>query len=319
MHFGGVERVNVTNPAHYDGVDYDGYEEYYSPPVDPTALADMMTANSYHGAIVEARARIMVSDFVESPTLSYADMLNICKDLVGFGQCCYQVFYNFLNQPVRLGHAPMLPIRRGKENRFVRLNSDGTREWYKPGEIFHTKMYDPKQTVYGLPDYLSGLQSALLSQDATLFRRRYFKNGQHMGYILYTSDPNLSPKTEEALTKAIQDSRGPGNFRSLYINIPQGQEKGVQIIPVGNSATKDDFNIIKSVSAQDVMVAHRFPPGLGGVFPPEGGSLPDPEKSARMYYYNETRPLHKLLLGVNQILPPGKRIQFDTPDFLKSA
>ncbi|NAW58485.1 MULTISPECIES: phage portal protein [unclassified Vibrio] len=316
--FGGVERVDVVNPAHYDGVEYDAFEQYYSPPIEPNALSDMMIANSYHGSIVEARARILAKDYHVIDLMPFTDMMNMAKDLVGFGQCYYQVFYNFLNQPVRLAHVPAQPIRKSKNNRFVRLNSDETKTWFKAGELFHVKLYDPKQNVYGLPDYLSGLQSAMLAEDATLFRRRYYKNGAHMGFILYTTDPNMTPAVEEELQDALKNSRGVGNFKSLLINIPNGQEKGVQLIPVGDVSTKDEFPTIKTVSSQDVMVAHRFPPGLSGIIPAQGSAMGDPEKYNRTYYENEVKPMQKLLASVNQILPKTKQIRFDVPAFLAS-
>lgn len=317
--FGGIERVDVKNPAHYDGVEYDEFEKFYTPPIEPDSLSDMMIANSYHGSIVEARARILAKDYhVNEDVLLFTDMMNLAKDLVGFGQCAYQVFYNFLNQPVRLAHVPWQPMRKGKNNRFVRLNSDETRTWFKAGEIFHVKLYDPKQNIYGLPDYLSGLQSAMLAEDATLFRRRYYKNGAHMGFILYTTDPNMSPEVEKNLQDALKNSRGVGNFKSLLINIPDGQEKGVQLMPVGDVSTKDEFNTIKTVSSQDVMVAHRFPPGLSGIIPTQGSAMGDPEKYNKTYYENEVRPMQKLLSSVNSIMPKGKQIIFDKPSFLES-
>lgn len=315
--FGGVEKIGVTNPAHYDGVEFEESEGFYTPPIEPDALSDMMIANSYHGAIVEARARIIAKDYRESEILHFDDMMNICKDLVGFGQCAYQVFYNFLNVPVRLAHVPWQPIRKGKNNRFVRLNADETKTWYKKDEIYHVKLYDPKQNVYGLPDYLSGLQSAMLSEDATLFRRRYYKNGAHMGFILYTTDPNMTPKVEDELQNALKNSRGVGNFKSLLINIPNGQEKGVQLIPVGDVSTKDEFNTIKTVSSQDVMVAHRFPPGLSGIIPTQGTTMGDPEKYNKTYYENEVYPMQKLLMTVNRIMPKGKQIVFDKPSSIQ--
>lgn len=316
--FGGLEKVDVKNPANYDGVEYDEVEQFYSPPIDPDALSDMMIANSYHGSIVEARARILAKDYSVTEVLPFNDMMNLAKDLVGFGQCYYQVFYNFLNQPVRLAHVPAQPVRKGKQNRFVRLNSDDTKTWFKKNEIFHVKMYDPKQNVYGLPDYLSGLQSAMLAEDATMFRRRYYKNGAHMGFILYTTDPNMTPEVEEELQGALKNSRGVGNFKSLLINIPNGQEKGVQLIPVGDVSTKDEFNTIKTVSSQDVMVAHRFPPGLSGIIPTQGSAMGDPEKYNKTYYENEVKPMQKLLSTVNDILPKNKQIEFDIPSFMEA-
>lgn len=67
-------------------------------------------------------------------------------------------------------------------------------------------MYDPRQQVYGLPDYISGIHSVLLNSEVTIFRRRYYNNGAHMGFILYTSDPNLTLEME---TKSKRRSPSP--------------------------------------------------------------------------------------------------------------
>lgn len=73
-----------------------------------------------------------------------------------------------------------------------------------------------------MPDYLGGLQSARLNQDATLFRRKYFLNGAHMGFIFYATDPNMDDDTEEEMKEMIASSKGVGNFRSMFVNILAG-------------------------------------------------------------------------------------------------
>ncbi len=44
------------------------------------------------------------------------------------------------------------------------------------------------------------------------------------------------------------------------------------------------------------------------ILPPEGSSLGNPLQYSPMYYENEIKPLQKLLLGVNRIMPNDKRI-----------
>ena len=63
-----------------------------------------------------------------------------------------------------------------------------------------------------MPDYLGGLQSALLNQDATLFRRKYFLNGAHMGFIFYATDPHMDDDTEEEMKEMIASSKGWETF-----------------------------------------------------------------------------------------------------------
>ncbi len=73
-----------------------------------------------------------------------------------------------------------------------------------------------------MPDYLGGLQSALLNQDATLFRRKYFLNGAHMDFIFYATDPNMDDDTEEKMKEMIASSKG-GEF-PLHVRQHPGRQ-----------------------------------------------------------------------------------------------
>ncbi len=101
------------------------------------------------------------------------------------------------------------------------------------------------KNIYTLPDYLSGIKSAFLSQDETRFQRRYYKNGMHVGFILYMTDLTMGPIVEENLAEALRKSCRVGNFSSRLINIPNDQEKGVQRTPVDKIGLKDRIEGIK--------------------------------------------------------------------------
>ncbi len=59
---------------------------------------------------------------------------------------------------------------------------------FAAGSVFHLIEPDINQELYGLPEYLSALNSAWLNEAATLFRRKYYQNGAHAGYIMYMTD-----------------------------------------------------------------------------------------------------------------------------------
>ncbi len=158
------------------------------------------------------------------------------------------------------------------------------------------KQYDPQQQVYGLPDYIGGINSALLNSEATLFRRRYYHNGAHLGGILYTTDANLSDEMEDEIKRKVEESKGIGNFRNLYINIPKGDPEGVKFIPVGDISAKDEFANVKNISAQDILNAHRFPAGLAGIIPENAAGLGDPIKARETYRKDEVIPLQKMFM-----------------------
>ncbi|MNU08756.1 Phage portal protein [compost metagenome] len=48
---------------------------------------------------------------------------------------------------------------------------------FKTGSVCHLRVADIGQEIYGLPEWLPALQSALLNESATLFRRKYYQNG----------------------------------------------------------------------------------------------------------------------------------------------
>ncbi len=70
----------------------------------------------------------------------------------------------------------------------------------------------------------------LLNEDATLFRRRYYRNGAHMGYVFYSSSISLEADDRDRIRSAIEGSKGIGNFRNMFLHIPNGREKDVQIL-----------------------------------------------------------------------------------------
>jgi len=118
-----------------------------------------------------------------------------------------------------------------------------------------------------VPEYMAALHAAMSNRSATLFRRRYYDNGSHAGFILYVSDPAQSQSDIDAMREALKKSKGSGNFRNLFMYSPNGKKDGIQLIPISEVAAKDDFAAIKSTSRDDILAAHRVPPQLLGVVP----------------------------------------------------
>lgn len=165
---------------------------------------------------------------------------------------------------------------------------------YKQEDVIFIALYDPLQQVYGMPDYMGGIQSALLNSDATRFRRRYFANGSHLGFILYSTDPDMDDTMEEQIRESIVNSKGVGNFKSMFVNIAGGDPDGLKVIPIGDTGKKDEFGTIKDVSAQDILTAHRYPAGLAGIIS-KSGSFGDVTKIREVYRLDEVIPMQALI------------------------
>ncbi|EEA8731495.1 phage portal protein [Salmonella enterica subsp. enterica] len=292
VEFGDAERVPCLGA--YDGVTDEG-DGYWTPPIDREALAKLPDLATYHGACLGARAKMVAAGFLRGGGLTPETALALAVNFVTFGDVALLKIRNGFGQVVRLYPLPSVYVRRSTDGKTKLLLRDGEYKEYTAKDVIFIRQYDTLQQIYGKPDYLGGIQSAMLNSDATMFRRKYYRNGAHMGYILYATDPDLSPEMEKEISEKIEQSKGAGNFRSMFINIPNGKPDGVKIIPVGDVGTKDEYVNIKRITAQDQLTAHRFPPGLAGIIPDNVGGLGDPLKVRAVYQLDEVWPMQTLI------------------------
>lgn len=300
--------------THYCELAYNDFEDYWEPPISLKGLAEIANANGYHGSLLKARANYVAGRFLSGGNMPMHKINNVAWDYFGLGMAAFVKIRNYFKQVIALEPLPMVHMRKRKNGDFVQLLRDYKQKTFKQKDVIFIPQYDPQQQVYGLPDYLGSIQSSLLNRDATLFRRRYYLNGAHMGFIFYATDPNLSEKDEEELKNKIASSKGVGNFRSMFVNIPNGKEKGIQLIPVGDIATKDEFERIKNITAQDIFVGHRFPAGMGGMIPQQGTNTPDPVKVSQVYDRYEVVPVCKRFadaINSDPEIPKSLHFQFD--------
>lgn len=235
-------------------------------------------------------------------------------DFMVFGETYLLRKRSIFGQVLELEHLPAINMRVKVNGGYVMLMPDGGRLEFDQDEVEHIFNYDVQQNIYGIPDYLGGLQALLLNEAATLFRRRYYNNGAHVGYIFYSNDPNMSEKDEEELQAQISGSKGVGNFRSMFVNIPGGAEKAIQIIPVGDFQSKDDLEKVKNITRNDIIAAWRMNPALAGIIPENSGGFGDIEKIDRVYTNNEIRPICQMFNQVNDTLREDRRISWREPE-----
>ncbi|WP_256239392.1 phage portal protein [Pseudomonas sp. NBRC 111125] len=276
-------------------------------------MAKLLQANAHHGAIPPFKRNLLLREFIPSRGFSLQAMSRSALDFVVFGETYLLRKRSVFGQVLELEHLPAINMRVKVNGGFVMLMPDGSRLEFDQDEIEHIFNYDVQQNIYGVPDYLGGLQALLLNEAATLFRRRYYNNGAHVGYIFYSNDPNMSEADEEELQAQISGSKGVGNFRSMFVNIPGGGEKAIQIIPVGDFQSKDDLEKVKNITRNDIIAAWRMNPALAGIIPENSGGFGDIEKIDRVYTNNEIRPICQMFNQVNDTLREDRRISWKDP------
>ena len=137
---------------------------------------------------------------------------------------------------------------------------------------------------------------------AVLFRRRYFLNGAHAGFIFYAAGAAMSNEDADKMREQLRQAKGPGNFRNLFLHAPAGREKDIQIIPIGEVTAKDEFVNVNRVSRDQMLAAHRVPPQLLGIIPDNNGGFGDARTALDIFMLNEIEPLMARLKELNDWL-----------------
>lgn len=275
---------------------------YYEPPVDFNALAKLYRATAHHGSALQVKRNILLRTFEPTQWLNRSNFTRLSLDLLVFGNFYAEQVRSQLGRLMKIEPALARYVRVGiKPDTYWWVHSTGEEKEFDQGAIAHIMEPDINQEVYGVPDYIGALQSVQLNEGATLFRRKYYQNGSHAGFILYMTDAAQKQDDVDNLRQALKDAKGPGNFRNLFMYAPNGKKDGIQILPVSEVAAKDDFWNIKRTSRDDQLAGHRVPPQLMGIIPDNTGGFGDVVNAAMVFVANELEPLQERLLELNEI------------------
>jgi len=320
--FGDPEPI-VGNITGYLETFLDLRQEYYEPPIDFNGLSRVWRQSPVMESAIFLRRNTIVNDFLPNALLKRQHMEALVLDYEISGNAFLRKILGGFGKVLALEHINFRVMRRMREkNRYLMLTSDGRNIKFDEDEIIHIREYGPESDIYGLPEHIGALNSVWLDEAATLFRRKYYTNGAHMGYVFYLEDHTIKKEEEKLLQQKIQDSKGVGNFRTMYYNNKsQGKAKdgNLKIIPVGDLGTKDEYQRVKSITEQDVFRSKRvFPHGMGGV--PKDVQVGDAEKAFKIFLMLETNPKKKdISEAINPHLQPRNYVQWGEPPILEAA
>jgi PBSX family phage portal protein len=302
-----LDKVSVMAlfQANHDG-------KIYLPIVSLDGLAKSLHSSPHHESAIRAKANTLASSVKSYNYISRADFLAIAMDYLIFGNLYLEFIHNKLGQLLNIKHMPAKFMRKkyvktaSDKGRFIYLYGQNKQKEYKPGQVIHVKNPDVNQEIYGIPEYLSALNAAWLNEAGTIFRRRYFENGNHAGFILHLTDASMSKEEAAQISKSIGETKGVGNFKNLMVFNPSGTKDGLKIHPFSEITAKDEFFNIKNVTRDDILSAHRVPPQLLGIIPQGSSGLGDVEKALRVFMIMEIQPLQEVFKQINDAV--GKEV-----------
>lgn len=276
---------------------------YFYPPINPKDLISLLRKAPYHASAISAKVNILTSTFKPTKLLSRIEFEKVAFNFIVTGNAYLETIRNRLGQPIEFKCRLSAYMRRASDlKNYILLDSKNRllqTEKIDGHNIAHITQPDLTQEIYGMPYYLSCIDSIELNKSATRFRRRYYDNGSHAGFILYATDAGISTDDWNTLKKTLKESKGDGNFRNVFLHSPNGNKDGLQLMPISEIAAKDDFLNIKTLSSDDMLAIHRVPPKLMGLMPKKAGSLGSAETDAKVFAINEIFPLQQKFKAVN--------------------
>lgn len=275
---------------------------WFEPPLPTDSLCRTFNMAPHHRSAIALKVNLLVGLHMPTRWLSSADFERFALDFLQMGNGYLEDVPSIAGSTAQARFAPArhmrAPCRPGDGYWFTRGHLGGDHQ-FAPGRIFHLQQPDVAQEVYGLPEWLSALQSGLLNENATLFRRRYYLNGAHAGFILYVNDTFADTATAGEIAAKMKSAKGVGNFRNMFLYLPGGKKDGVQILPIADVTAKDEFSGIKNISRDDMLTAHRVPPQLLGIIPTNTGGFGKVGETLDAFVQIEMVPLMRRMLSAN--------------------
>lgn len=273
---------------------------WYEPPVSLDGLARSSKASVYLQSGLIFKRNALARTFIPHKLLSRQAFEQIVMDLGWSGNLYLEKRDNMLRDTLGLRPCLAKYMRRGSDlQTYYQVRGWHDEHEFRAGSICHLRVADINQEVYGLPEWLPALQAALLNESATLFRRKYYQNGSHAGFILYMTDAAQNEDFVDDLRTAMKSSKGPGNFRNLFMYAPNGKKDGIQLIPISEVAAKDDFGAITNISRDDQLAMLRIPPQLMGIVPQNAGGFGSVKEASYIWILNELESEQSRLLQIN--------------------
>ncbi len=173
-------------------------------------------------------------------------------------------------------------------------------------EIFEIKPYKAGKTYFADPDYLAGLQYAMLEEEISNFSINHIKNGLSMGWVLnFNNGIPPEEKQEEIERQVISKVTGSNNAGRVIINFNDSSDTSPSVEAIPDNANHEQWQFWANEARQQLLVAHRVTtPMLFGVKDNTGlgNNANELKEGSKLLHETTIRPKQNEILDVFQEL-----------------
>ena len=315
-----VDRPGMSNRRRYHPTTIGWNGQYWEPRFSLSWLDQLITSVPYLGSALAVKRNFLVRSckIKDTKILSRQTLYRYIEDVLSFGYGYLEPERNQRGKLLGLHHQMSMWTRRG--------DNEGEYWWVDnlyneppqrfDGELWQYNNYDRRQEIYGIPDYVSALHSALLNQAATVFRVEYSESKGLVRFILHIT-ADLEEDVMDSIEQKFKSTRG-FSIEDMLIHDPEGKPDGVKLIPIMGDISKDDFLNVNKVSKGAICVATRVPQQLLAEMPETAGGFGSAVQAAQVFVEAEIAPLYTL--AIEPIIEAfGDLIEFDPITFPTST
>ena len=137
---------------------------WYEPPLSLNGLSRVYRAGVHHASAIQVKRNILRSCFIPHPKLSLAAFTGLALDYLIFGNGYLQAVQNRLGGVLRYDHLRAKYTRRALDlDTYWWIAQPGQEQALPAGRVGHVMESDINQEIYGIPDYVGGLNSTPVS------------------------------------------------------------------------------------------------------------------------------------------------------------
>ncbi len=268
------------------------WEGIIYPPVSFYEIMDLSFSNAYHQACirvkVDATVRVGIEADVKTlkvledltPEDSFLGLMEkVAYELELFGNAFLEVKFDFSGKPVALYHVPAqtMAILIEEERLFyVQEPAIGEPVRFLPFDasdppkgdsaIIHLKFYSPLSYFWGMPTWLSALESLRMEQNIKLFHTSFFKHNAVPSMAVIAEEVGFEENAARKLKAEFARIAGVENaHKIIIIDVPRGRVRFEKLL----TDQKDfSFENLYKATREEILAAHGVPPRLVGIVSP---------------------------------------------------